>query len=378
MGFDWLSDENIVLMNPRFPASDQKKLREMLQNEHDLKGHICLATSGSSQGSKGFPKWVLLTKEGVLHSAAAVNQHLAVSAQDRWIHALPDFHVGGLGIWARSWLSHSSVSVFAERWNPQTFCQFVRLEKGTLAALVPTQIFDLVAYALPPPKSLRAIVVGGGKLHEGLYAKARELGWNLLPSYGLTECASQVATAPLSSLAEYTYPQLTILSHVKVEIREEKITLASPSLLTAYILKTEQGIQRVDPKVNGIFQTEDRGIIDEETLTPLGRTADFIKISGENVGFSRLEALLEMAKMACLINGEAVLVAWPDARLGHAVHLVLGPGISSPEALISYFNTSVMPYERIREVHYVSQIPRSALGKLLRYELNEILARSSP
>ena len=45
-------------------------------------------------------------------------------------------------------------------------------------------------------------MTGGGALDPSLYKQARDLGWPLLPSYGLTECGSQVATASLSSASD--------------------------------------------------------------------------------------------------------------------------------------------------------------------------------
>ncbi len=70
----------------------------------------------------------------------------------------------------------------------------------TLTSLVPTQVHDLVQCALACPPSLRAVVVGGAELDPVLGERARELGWPVLQSYGMTEAASQVATASLASL----------------------------------------------------------------------------------------------------------------------------------------------------------------------------------
>src|SRR5207253_1068669 len=91
-------------------------------------------------------------------------------------------------------------------WNPARTVKKWKDRKVTLTSLVPTQVFDLVSANLTAPKNLRAAVIGGGALDPSLYLKARELGWALLPSYGLTECASQVATASLDSLGKKEFP----------------------------------------------------------------------------------------------------------------------------------------------------------------------------
>ena len=134
-----------------------------------------------------------------------------------------------------------------------------RLGGHGLGALVPTQVFDLVHAGRAAPASVRAIVVGGGALGSDLYTRARELGWPLLPSYGATECASQIATASLASLAADAFPELEILSHAEVRTDAEgRIAVRSPALLTGYA--TAGGLQA--PKRDGWWRSEDRGAVD--------------------------------------------------------------------------------------------------------------------
>ncbi|MBS4169219.1 AMP-binding protein [Parachlamydia sp. AcF125] len=375
MQVDWLSPKNEILINPHYPKQVHEKIAEALQSCFNLDSHVCVATSGSTAEANTFPKMALLSKEGILVSAQAVNKHLECSKIDRWIHPLPDFHVGGLGIWARSFLSNSTVYAFREKWNPHAFWEFATQHEGTLTSLVPTQLFDLVTHRLSSPPSLRAIVVGGGRLNEFLYEEARALGWNVLPSYGLTECASQVATASLSSLKKNHYPSLSILSHVEVSVDREMIALKSPSLLTFYLESSHQSIKLVDPKIEGIFRTEDRGRIDNDNqaLEVLGRDQNFFKIGGESVNFGNLEKILEQTKMHLQFSSDAVLIPYPDERLGYVIHLVAELDSRQVEYLTEGFNQAVLPYEKIRKVHRVKTFPRSPIGKLLRNALLEIL-----
>jgi o-succinylbenzoate---CoA ligase len=172
---DWLSTDSHVLLNPRMPEEERRRLESLVV---DLPGHVWLATSGTT----GALKLTALSKRALLASAAAVNRHLQSDDRDVWLCVLPTFHVGGLGIYARAFLS--GARVVTSGW-----------EDVTLASLVPAQVTDLVRDRVEAPPSLRAVVVGGGALSEELYAAARALGWPLLPSYGMTECCSQVATA---------------------------------------------------------------------------------------------------------------------------------------------------------------------------------------
>jgi acyl-coenzyme A synthetase/AMP-(fatty) acid ligase len=62
----------------------------------------------------------------------------------------------------------------------------------------------------------------------------------------------------------------------------------------------------------------------------------------------------------------------PDERLGHVIHLATTIEPTFADA----FNARVHPFERIRAIHRVDEIPRSPLGKLLRAELAGTLARN--
>lgn len=358
--------ENKVLINPRFPLEEKQKLLSLLKQAPQLEDHIWMATSGST----GCSKWVALSKAAILLSAQNVNDHLQSNRNDIWLNPLPNFHVGGLGIEARAYLSGAKVVNFEGKWDPKLFMTQIIDEKITLSSLVPTQVFDLVAMRLQAPHYLRAIIVGGGALSETLYENAIELGWPLLPSYGLTECASQVATAPLESVRNGYFPHLCPLNHVQLQVDAEGIlSIKSQSLLSLY--GTVDGHQIIfhDPKDNGWFKTEDRVQL-TNGLEVIGRGNQFVKIGGESTDLTRLENILEKAMLKYHVTQDLALVAVPDERLGHVVHLFAEEeALKVIPQLVNEFQQHVLPYEKIRAVHYVDRIPRSPLGKLLRHEL---------
>jgi O-succinylbenzoic acid--CoA ligase len=347
---DWSSAENHLLLNPRLPAGERETLERLAEAAPGLRRHLWVATSGTS----GALKLVALSKAAVLSSAAAVNAHLDARPGDVWSRVLPSFHVGGLGIEARASLTGSRVEAFD--WDPRRFAA----GGFTLSSLVPAHVRDLVTAGLRSPRHLRAIVVGGGNLSDDLYSAGRELGWPLLPSYGLSEAASQVATATLES------KELRILDHVQVRIDDGRIALSGPSLLTGYAQVDEGGNPVfLDPKVDGWFLTEDRGAVRGNVLSVYGRSGDFVKIGGESVDLIRLDRILDEVRYSI----DAAIVAVPDERLGHVIHVATTE--ADPKNLVEAFNARVLPFERIRGIHRVDSIPRTPLGKLRRGELAE-------
>lgn len=345
---DWQSSASHVLLNPRMPDRERTALESYVI---PLPGHIWLATSGTT----GALKMTALSKDAMLASAAAVNRRLESTAGDVWCCVLPTFHVGGLGIYARAHLS--GAKVVAMPWGADEFAK----KKGiTLASLVPAQVSDLVSAGLRAPASLRAIVVGGGALSSELYEGARRLGWPVLPSYGMTETCSQVATAEPGS------PALMMLDHAVAGVEADgRLRFQGSSLLTGY--GTAEGF--IDPRQDGWFVTNDIGEVHERALRVIGRSGEFVKIGGELVALARLDRIAES-----VAGAKAAVVAMPDARLGHVIWLAVEPGIDEA-AVAREYDERVLPFERVRQVVRVARLPRTELGKLKRNELQAQVSR---
>jgi O-succinylbenzoic acid--CoA ligase len=341
---DWSSDESHLMLNPRMPAPERERLQRIVASAPPLPAHVWIATSGTT----GSLKLTGLSKRALLASAAGVNQHLAATADDVWCCVLPTFHVGGLGIYARAELTGSRVVAFD--WNPERFARTA----FSLGSLVPAQLRDLVRAGLSPSRSVRGVVLGGGVVPDDLYDAAVRLGWPVFPSYGMTECSSQVATATVSSR------DLRVLPHLSVRVQEDgRLAFFGASLLTGYA--TEEGFH--DPKIDGWFVSDDIGDLHGGVVRVTGRSEDFVKIGGESVDLRRLDAILDALRG----NIDAAVIAVDDERLGSVIHLACAT--DDPQALIAAFNARVLPFERIRGVVRVPAVPRSALGKLLRRQV---------
>jgi O-succinylbenzoic acid--CoA ligase len=368
--------EPVVCANPRLPRKAYAPLRAALAGEPRWRDHLAVASSGTTTAVPGRNKWVLLSRDALLCSARAVNAWLGVTSRDRWLLALPDFHVGGLGILARAFLSRSPITRLGP-WDPRHFVAAATESAATLSALVPAQLHDLVGAKLPSPDGLRAVVIGGGHLDPALYDEARALGWPVLPSYGLSECSSQVATATAGD------SRLHILPHVEVGVDATgRLRLKSEALLSAYAFVEPAACTFADPKVNGFFTTADRGEVEADLLSVLGRSDDQVKIGGELVDLSRLDRWLDQVLRRCDPPGRgAALVALSDSRLGRVLHLVIDRSCPiAPDQIARAFNDCVLPYERVRAVWQLEALPRTELGKLARARLTAELEkkRSEP
>lgn len=367
---DWQSSETAVQLNHRWPVADIVSLKE-LAHKFSKKSHVWIASSGSSAKDLRSVKLIALSKQAFLVAAQAANSHLSSHSHDIWINPLPDFHVGGLSIEARAFLSGACVVNFEGSWSAQNFTQLINDHKGTLTSLVPTQVFDLVENKLESPSSLRAVIVGGGSLAADLYNKAMDLGWPILPSFGMTETCSQIATAELDSI-ETRNPRLKILPHIEANITtDEKLMVRGPSLLTGYAQWVGDEAKWVDMKQDGWFMTEDQVSLIDGYLIPRGRGSQYIKILGEGVSLFRLQEIFEQVLRAKDPEGWKLyaLVAIPHKRKGHQVSVAHTDRVDSEKLkqIILAFNSAVLSIEKIEQTFVVQQIPRSDLGKI-KYE----------
>lgn len=391
------SPEPLALLNPRMPDEAQtfaqRILLEGIRARSELGAHVFVLTSGTTSESYLGLKWVALSKQAILNAAEASNAHLHCKpSRETWLHTLPGFHIGGLSIWARSLIGGDRVirSRCTHGWDPYIFTEEMTATQATLCSLVPAQVHDLIQTGCRAPCSVRAILLGGGSSSPALVWKARRLGWPVLPTYGMSEASSQVATAPLASLEKIPGSideiknDFQILPHLDVRPQlDQRLRISGSSLLSGYILASQkhsvqaQGVF-YDPKDNGWFQTEDYGHVsgpESRILTLLGRTSDRIKIGGETVHLGRLEEILSEELTSIGSSSGACLIVIPDPRLESVIHIAFEKTLDR-EALnrvVENYNRRVLPFERIRSFRPVLQIPRTELGKIKRAELLSLL-----
>jgi O-succinylbenzoic acid--CoA ligase len=347
----WEEGGSFLLLNPRLPRTVLERLAAA--EFPDLADHVWLGTSGTG----GVLKLIALSRAALEASAHAVNAHLAAGADDTWLNPLPLFHAGGLGIVVRASISGAQVELLPD-WDPSAFTRRADRIGAALSSLVPTQVHDLVQAGCRAPSSLRAVVVGGGFFDESLRAAAQQLGWPVLPSYGLTEAASQVATAYLG-LSDA--PWLPLLPHFEVRTnRQGLLELRGLSLLTGWLLFAADGPPRwEDPKIDGWFTTSDRAEVADGKITVLGRLDDLIKIRGELVDVGALERALQ----ARVPSGHVRIDVESDPRNGARLAVIAAHAAACREAgdALDIFPAFARPHTCA-----VGPVPLTPLGKKVR------------
>ncbi len=342
----------------------------------ELLEHVLFETSGSS----GTPKWIALSKDALLASAAAVNAHLDVSASSCWGLALPARHVGGFGVAARAFAAGCAFREFGGRWDAAGFTQWLGENHVTHTSLVPAQVHDLVSAGLRAPASLRAIVVGGGRMETETGNAARTLGWPVLASYGMTEAASQIATQGLASLGEIYQPApIPVLPVWNVEACEDqRLRINGPALFSGVLVRESSGWV-FKKRTEEWHQTEDRVILANGCITPLGRADTQVKVLGELVDLSAIELELAHLSGGRLAPGSFAVVARPDARAEHVLVPVFDASVEPHviAAVLAAHAENAPGFKRLRDAVVLEDFPKSPLGKPRRKDIAERIRPTS-
>jgi O-succinylbenzoic acid--CoA ligase len=363
----WESADIDIRLNPK-RSIDDAGLGDFLREDCGIEAAVVMATSGSS----GRFKFAVLPKVALLNSAGRVIEHCGLTREDIWLAGLSGFHVGGLGIYARAYMAGSRLVEFPGEWERDGRRLVNAIEKtgATLTSMTPTHLHDLVSHGMEAPSSLRGLLLGGGKMEPILVDSARQLGWPVWPSYGMTEASSQIATSTDGSV-DY----LPVLDGWELKTDGEKrLAIRGESLFAGYAIK-ETGGWRFDEARDGEgwFITGDRCGLEKGILQFLGRVDDLVKVSGELVSISRLNSLA--GRIAHDHGMDVAVVAVPDERRENLLVLVVEASRSGGHEMLSWINAELDPIERIGLAVSVEKLPRTDIGKLDRDTIHsEVMA----
>ena len=230
-----------------------------------------------TSGSEGAAKGVILTGENIAAAAEASRLRLGNGPADTWLAVLPLFHVGGLAILWRQAEVGGTV-VLHHRFDADAAAAALGDGSVTLASLVPTMLRRILDRGVKPSTRLRAVLVGGGFASQDLIRRAREAGYPVLPTYGMTETGGQVATVAPDEQVGAPGGVGRPLDGFEVRISGEgRIEVRGAAVSSGYL-----GEKPREP--GSWFTTGDLGEIDAEgRLTVRGRADNVLVTGGENV-----------------------------------------------------------------------------------------------
>ena len=350
------------------------RLREL--SEKDIAVLLC------SSGSSGTVKVIPFTLRALLDHAKAVCEHLKITWRDSWLVCLPFYHIGGLSIAFRCLVSGASLNI-ASNADPEEINRFIDAEEATIISLVPTVLERVLAKRewAPFPKSLRAIIVGGGPVPSTLLARCPQA----YATYGLTETGSMVACArPECGEQERKTcglplpgTQIKILNEKGKEVRRGEvgeIVVRGPGAAQSYWRDANASAKTFR---SGWIYTGDVGQLDDNGfLNVEARRTDLVVTGGENVAPVEIEEVLRSYSRVA----DVVVLPTDDPQWGQtpAALVVLTPG--RPLKKIHFYNFlegKLARFKFPRKIVIVEKIPRLGNGKPDLKQIRKLLAEGS-
>jgi O-succinylbenzoic acid--CoA ligase len=317
-----------------------------------------------TSGSGGRPRGVILTRGNVSAAVTASARRLGNGPGDRWLLALPLFHVGGLSVVWRSFSAGGTV-VIHPRFDAEAAAGALKSGSVTMASLVPTMLRRILDADPGPYHGLRAVLLGGAPAGETLVERALDAGIPILQTYGMTETCSQVATVEPGTARPALGTAGPPLEGFTVEIVDGEVVVDGPAVSPGYA---------GEPPRAGPFRTGDLGRFDAAgRLVIEGRRGDVIITGGENVHASAVEAAIGSHPDV----RHVVVVGVPDDEWGEAIVAVVEAGDTDVDALRGHAGVRLARHEMPKRWVVVDRVPLLPGGKPDRSAVREIVEHPS-
>jgi acyl-CoA synthetase (AMP-forming)/AMP-acid ligase II len=325
----------------------------------------------------------MLSHANLWLGAASVAHYLAMASDDITLAVLPLSFDYGQNQLLNAWYS-GGLAVPLDYLAPRDVIKAVRRHGVTTLAAVPPLWVQLIEQEWPgdAAATLRRLTNSGGALTgdmvralRGMFPHAR-----LFPMYGLTEAFRStfldpdlVDDHPTSIGTAIPFAEILVVTDegaIAGAGEEGELVHCGPLVAQGYWRDEERTAQRFRPapsqsRYGGMaVWSGDRVVRDENGLLHfVGRRDSMIKSAGNRISPQEIED----AAIATGLVAEACAVGVPDARLGHAIHLVVRPASGStlePDALDRALAQEVPTFMRPKAIHVRNAMPLNPNGKI--------------
>jgi fatty-acyl-CoA synthase len=337
-----------------------------------------------TSGTTGRPKGAVLRQEALLWNGV-MSQHIhGLTADDHVLTVLPFFHVGGLNIQTTPALHAGATVTVHARFAPDATLASFAHDRPTLAVLVPATIQAIVEHpdwAATDLASLRALTTGSTQVPQHLIDAVEARGVPVLQVYGSTETCPIAVYTRLGGdrrAGSTGLPGLTCEARVVDDHGGEvahgtagEVAVRGPNVFFEYWgneAATREALR------DGWYLTGDIATRDADGYFFIhDRKKNMIISGGENIYPAEIERVLN----AHPAIAEAAVIGRADPRWQEVpvAYVVRRPGAAVAAAdIVRHVGEQLARFKVPREIVFVDELPRNALGKVQHFRLREMAA----
>ncbi|HEY0993071.1 MAG TPA: long-chain-fatty-acid--CoA ligase [Kofleriaceae bacterium] len=356
-------------------------------------GERDLMTINYTSGTTARPKGVMITHRNAHLNSVGTLLHVPMAARvERYLWTLPMFHANGWGFnWTITAVGGTHVCLRRVE-PPRIFAELAR-ERITMLCAAPTV---LIGIANAPeevrkgaPTGVRVLTAGAPPAAATINRIEEELGWVITHVYGLTE------TAPFITVCEPRpeHAGLSTGDRAVVKARQGVELITSGELLVVddagdEVAHDGASIGEIvvrgnvvmegyynDPEASavalrgGYFHTGDAAVVQPDGYVEVrDRIKDVIISGGENISSVEVEGVLLRHPAV----QEVAVVGMPSEKWGESPHafVIVRAGASVTEAeLLEFARERLAHFKCPAAFHFVSELPKTATGKIQKYVL---------
>ena len=338
-----------------------------------------------TSGTTGRPKGAELTHANLLQNAILSSDLTHMSKDDVLLIVLPLFHIFAMTVLMNAGIYRGCSSVLLARFDAEAVFGAMQEHGITIFAGVPTMYWGLLNYNDPKfdyqviAKKLKICVSGGASLPvQVLRDFEARLNVKIIEGYGMSE-GSPVVTFNHLSVGRKPGSIGTPVWGVEVKLvdeNDEEVPLGEKGELLYRGHNVMKGYYK-RPDVNkevlkgGWMHSGDVAIKDEDGFYYIvDRTKDMIIRGGLNVYPREVEEVMMKHEAVSLV----AVIGVPHEALGEEIkaYVVLKEsGSISEDELMNWTKDHIAAYKYPRSIEFLSNLPMSATGKILKKELRK-------
>jgi feruloyl-CoA synthase len=339
-----------------------------------------------TSGTTGNPKGCLHTHKSVVSAGITGAKAMNLDENDKMLIAMPIWHSSPLNNWFMGITFVAGTSVLIREYHPLHFLEAI--EKRSCTAYFGAPISYLMPLQMIPTfsefdlSSMKAWIYGGGPIAPETVKKlvSSYKSDQFYQVYGMTESGPTGTVllpeghdAHAGSIGNRPLPgaEMKVMKDDKNQAgngETGEIWLKAGSMMKGYLNKPQATQEAF---FDGWYRTGDMARIDEHGyLFIVDRIKDMIVTGGENVYSKEVEdRIMEHPEV-----NEAAVIGIPDENWGETVHAVIVQNKDAnltEEKLSNFLAERLAKFKRPRKYHFVSELPHTPSGKIMKYKLRK-------